>query len=92
MLTTTTNGVHHATDEQIDALYAWMPGQTPAPQACPEAQFSLTLKGTVGGHEALLTVRAQRVDEFKNNLTAVQGLLDQIPAPPPPHGRSPQMP
>lgn len=76
-----TNGVHHATDEAIDLLYSWMPPQ-PAPQACPEAAFSLTLKGTLDGHETLLTVRGQTAEEFQRNLTAVRGLLDQPQAPP----------
>jgi hypothetical protein len=69
------NGVHHATDEAIDALYAWMPSLQ-APQACPEALFSVTLKGTIGGHEALLTARGQTAAEFKANIDAIRGLLD----------------
>ena len=75
------NGVHNATDETIDLLYAWMPPQAPAPAACPEAAFSLTLKGTLDGVEALFTVRGQTATEFKANLAAVRGLLD-APAPP----------
>ena len=78
----TTNGVHHATDEAIDTLYAWMPGKAPAPQPCPEAVFSLTLKGFVDGHEALLTARGQTAAEFKATLEAIRGLLDpKSPAP-----------
>jgi hypothetical protein len=76
-----TNGVHHEADEQIDQLYAWMPPQG-APQPCPEAAFSLTLKGTLDGIEALFTVRGQSAAEFKANLAAVRGLLDQPQAPP----------
>jgi hypothetical protein len=75
------NGVHHPVDEQIDALYAWMPGTTPAPQPLPEAALSLTLKGAVGGIEALLTIRGQTPAEFQRNLASVKGLLDQ-PQPP----------
>jgi hypothetical protein len=73
--------VHHATDEAIDVLYAWMPPQT-APQACPEAALSLTLKGLVDGHEALLTIRGQTAEEFTRNLAHVRGLLDAPPVPP----------
>jgi len=76
-----TNGVHHPVDEQIDSLYAWMPAQT-APQPCPEATFSLTLKGTLDGVEALFTVRGQTASEFKTNLAAVRELLDAPAAPP----------
>ena len=78
------NGVHHEADEQIDSLYAWFPPQTPAPaQSCPEAAFSLTLKGTLDGVEALFTVRGQTAAEFKANLQAVRGLLDKPKAPAP---------
>jgi hypothetical protein len=54
------NGVHHPTDEAIDSLYSFWPGTTPAPQPLPEAAFSLTLKGTLDGHEALLTARGHK--------------------------------
>lgn len=55
----------------------------PAPQPLPEAAFSLTLKGTVDGQDALLTVRGMTAAEFQTNLTAIRGLLDapQAPAP-----------
>ena len=49
---------------------------TPAP--CPEAAFSLTLKGTLAGVEALLTARGQTAEEFKRNLAAIRGLLDPV--------------
>ena len=87
--TFTTNGVHHATDEAIDTLYAWMPGLSPTPAPLPEAAFSLTLrgtrislKGTLDGVEALLTARGQTAAEFKRNLEAIRGLLDPKPSPP----------
>jgi hypothetical protein len=73
-----TNG--HAVDEAVDLLYAFWPGATPAPQPCPEAAFSLTLQGTIGGHEALLTARGQTAAEFKRNLEAITGLLDPVAA------------
>jgi hypothetical protein len=78
-----TNGTNgHSADEQIDSLYAFWPGTTPAPQACPEAALSLTLKGSVGGIEAMLTIRGQSPEEFKRHLESVRGLLDQPqPAP-----------
>ena len=79
--TTSTNGVHHAADEAIDALYSWFPPQAPAPQPLPEAAFSLTLKGTLGGHEALLTARGMTAAEFRRNLEAITGLLDGPQAP-----------
>jgi len=79
--TTSTNGVHHATDEAIDLLYSWMPPQPP-PQGCPEACFSLTLKGTVGGHEALLTARGQTAAEFTAHVAAIKGVLDPVQATP----------
>jgi hypothetical protein len=74
-----TNG--HSTDEAIDVLYSFFPGATPAPQPCPEALFSLTLRGTLDGVETLLTVRGMTSEEFKANLQQVRGLLDCSPAP-----------
>ena len=76
-----TNGVHHAADEAIDTRYAWMPGLSPAPQPCPEALFSLTLRGTMHGQDAMITVRAMTPAEFQRNLTSVKGLLDPVQAP-----------
>jgi hypothetical protein len=57
------------------------PAPAPAPQASPEAPFSVTLKGAVGGISALLTVRAATADELRARLTQITGLLD-APAPP----------
>jgi hypothetical protein len=76
------NGVHHEADEMIDNLYAWVAPMTP-PQTCPEAALSLTLKGTIQGIEAMLTIRGQSPEEFKRHLASVKGLLDQ-PQPPAP--------
>jgi hypothetical protein len=42
----------------------------------PEAAFSLTLKGTIGGHEAMLTVRGRNPQEFQANVAAIRGMLD----------------
>jgi hypothetical protein len=79
-----------AYDADLDELYSWWheddheetsPVATPAPApALPEATFSLTLKGTLDGVDALLTVRGASVAEFQTNLQAVRGLLDR-PAP-----------
>lgn len=58
----------------------------PAPvasPACPEALFSITLKGTMGGHEVLLTARGQSREEFRANVAELRGLLDTPPACPP---------
>ena len=74
----TTPGASSA-DAAIDLLYAWMPPPTPPPAPCPEAVFSLTLKGTLDGQEALLTARGQTAAAFKANLEAIRGLLD-VPA------------
>jgi hypothetical protein len=68
-----------STDEAIDLLYAWMPPSAP-PAPLPEAALSLTLKGHLGGVEAMLTIRGQSPTEFKANLAAVKGLLDPVPA------------
>jgi hypothetical protein len=68
-------------DADLDLLYAWMSAPTPAPQPCPEAAFSLTLKGTLDGVEALLTARGQTAAEFKANLEAIRWVLDQPTVP-----------
>jgi hypothetical protein len=52
----------------------------PSPAACPEAMFSITLKGTMGGHDAMLTARGSSFEEFMTNVQRLQGLLD-APAP-----------
>jgi hypothetical protein len=44
---------------------------------CPEAAFSLTLKGLLDGQEAMLTVRGQTPEEFTANLQVVRGLFDR---------------
>ena len=78
-------------DAEVDSLYSWwapdaptpLPEpEPPAPPACPEALFSLTLKGKLDGIETLLTVRGQTPEEFQRNLATVRGLLD-APAQPP---------
>jgi hypothetical protein len=52
----------------------------PTPPACPEAVFSITLKGTMGGHEVLLTARGQSWEEFAANVARLRGLLDAVPS------------
>lgn len=56
------------------------PSATPG-EPLPEAAFSLTLKGTIGGIEAMLTVRGQSAAAFRANVAAVSGLLDAPPQP-----------
>ncbi len=52
-----------------------------APAACPEAMFSLTLKGLIDGQDAQLTVRGQTAEAFLANVTVARGLFDAKPAP-----------
>jgi hypothetical protein len=61
-----------------------------APPSLPEATFALTLKGTLGGQDAMLTVRGMTASEFQANLAAVRGLLDppQAPRAPAPEKKS----
>jgi len=49
-------------------------GDTPYPLG--QRSLPYTLKGTLGGVDALLTVRGMTPDEFQRNLTQVRGLLD----------------
>jgi hypothetical protein len=85
-LSITTNGVHGPTGQQadsdVDLLYSFWPGTTPAPQPCPEALFSCTLRGHIDKVETLLTIRGMTATEFKANLEQVRGLLDPVPTPP----------
>jgi hypothetical protein len=71
---------------RVQELTPPAPEPAPAVGPLPEASFSVTLRGTMGGQDAMLTVRGQTVAEFQHNLQAVRGLLDapQAPAPPPP--------
>jgi len=46
------------------------------PEPLPEAAFSLTLKGTIGGIEAMMTVRGRNPQEFQANVAAIRGMLD----------------
>ena len=79
--------------EPAEALVAAADATAPAvPAPLPEAAFSLTLKGTLDGVEALLTARGQTAAEFRANLEVIRGLLDPVPAKPstavPPQGES----
>jgi hypothetical protein len=60
----------YGTDDHTGAAH------TTRPEPLPEAAFSLTIKGTIGGHEAMLTVRGQTASAFQINVTAVRGILD----------------
>ena len=66
-------------DAALDTLYAWVAPPTPAPQPLPEAAFSLTLRGTMAGQDAMLTVRGMTPEAFRRNVEAITGLLDQVP-------------
>jgi hypothetical protein len=55
-----------------------------AEAGCPEAQFSLCLKGRIQGQDAQLTIRAQSAQAFAANVAAVRGLFDTPTAPPTP--------
>jgi hypothetical protein len=64
----------------------------PAPAAvlpCPEAAFSITLKGTMGGHDAMLTARGATWEEFQTNVERLRGLLDAPAAPSQPSAAAP---
>jgi hypothetical protein len=76
-----TNG--HSSDEAIDSLYSFWPGTAPAALPCPEALFSVTIRGKLNGQETLLTVRGMSSEEFTRNLQAVKGLLDPVSPPTP---------
>jgi hypothetical protein len=58
----------------VDLVRACPPETAAA--ACPEAAFSITLKGLMGGHDALLTARGATWEEFSTNIARLQGLLD----------------
>jgi hypothetical protein len=65
-------------------LYHALPATPSTAQALPEAAFSLTLRGTLAGQDALLTIRGATIGEFQANVAAVRGLLDAAqPAPAP---------
>ncbi len=81
----------------VDLVRACPPA--PVAAACPEAAFSITLKGTMGGHEVLLTARGQTWEEFSTNVARLKGLLDAAPqasaaahAPSAPQGETPACP
>jgi hypothetical protein len=52
-------------------------------ETMPEALFSVTLKGTIRGRDAMLTARGQTRAEFEANLAHIEGLLDAPAAPAP---------
>ena len=61
-------------------LYGWYPPVTPPPAPCPEAVFTLTLKGRLDGQECPLTARGMTAAAFTRNLEAIRGLLDPVHA------------
>ena len=70
-----------AYDATLDDLYSWVAPPTPPAAPCPEAGLSITLRGTLNGIEALVTARGQSPAEFKRNLEAIKGLLDEPQTP-----------
>jgi hypothetical protein len=90
-MSTSNGSTNGASDYEadLDLLYAWMPPSTPA-APCPEATFSITLRGTLDGVETLLTARGQTAEEFTRNLQSIKGVLDPVagipvtPTPTPP--------
>jgi hypothetical protein len=64
-MSTSNGSTNGASDYEadLDLLYAWMPPSTPA-APCPEATFSITLRGTLDGVETLLTARGMTAAEF----------------------------
>jgi hypothetical protein len=66
-------------DTTLERLYGSLPTPTPA---LPEAAFSLSVRGRVGGNEATLTVRAMTPEAFRMNIAAIAGILDAAPATP----------
>ena len=77
----------------VDLVRACPPEAVAA--ACPEAAFSITLKGRLGGHEVLLTARGQTWEAFSTNVARLTGLLDAAPpaaAPVPPAIAGPPTP
>ena len=80
-------------DADLDLLYAFWPGMAPGREPCPEARFSCTIKGQVGGHDTLVTVRGMTSEEFLRNLESIKGLLDPVLASPVPQADgAPQCP
>ncbi len=58
------------------------PPEAAAPAALPEAAFSITLKGTMDGRDALLTARGATWPEFTANVQRLKALLDTVPPAP----------
>jgi hypothetical protein len=71
----------------VDLVRACPPEAVAA--ACPEAAFSITLKGRLGGHAVLLTARGQTWEAFSTNVARLTGLLDAVPGPAAPRTREP---
>jgi hypothetical protein len=76
----------HSNGTQGYDLYHPLPSAQPV-TPCPEAAFSLTMKGRLHGQETLLTVRAMTAEALKRNIDAVKGILDAVQPPPAPDGQ-----
>jgi hypothetical protein len=79
---TTTNGVHHATDEAIDQLYAWMPADV-VPAPLPEAPASVNVRVLLAGHEVQLTLRGTDEGQVLQRLQEALARPDVRPLPKP---------
>ena len=88
-MTTHTNGASAADYEaDLDGLYSFWPGLTPAPPALPEAPASVNVHITIAGRQVQLTLRD--ADEGRL-LQRLQAVLQQYPAPAkPPASQAPQ--
>lgn len=66
----------------------------PVPPPCPEAAFSLTLRGSMDGMDAQLTVRGATADGFLANVAAIKGMLvaPPIQGPGQPSPEAPDLP
>jgi hypothetical protein len=64
----------------FDNGMAGWPSDLAPTQVLPEAAFSLTLKGTLDGHDAMITIRGMSPAEFQRNLASVRGILDTAPS------------
>jgi hypothetical protein len=51
------NGTSHETDIDLDNLYSFWPGNSPAPAPLPEAPASVNCHIQLGGRDCLLTLR-----------------------------------
>jgi hypothetical protein len=80
-----TNGTsRHDVDADVDLLYSFWPDQAPPTPPLPEAPVSITLKASLHGYEALVTLRGHDFASVQAQVEqASQWLRSQAPAQPP---------